>query len=143
MSVLTMPCIAEQNICLYTGPRGNELYMPGFASQTLGKSGMCTQEMDHDGTPVLVLNLGKGRPIMSTHPVDDDRVWMHISDALHNNDAACDIAAIQPEGIEYVTTTFPAHLTYGPCVDAAMKLIAHAPKLFGDVSSNDHMTHRM
>ena len=76
MNVLVTPCIAEQYNCLYTGPRGNELYMPGFANQAISKFGMCTQEMDHDGNPVIVLNLGKGRPIMSPHPVDDGRVWL-------------------------------------------------------------------
>jgi len=29
MNLLATPCIAEQNIGLYTGPRGNGLYMPG------------------------------------------------------------------------------------------------------------------
>ena len=66
MNVLATPCIAEQNIRLYTVPRGNELYMPGFG--TLGKFAMCTQEVDHDGNPVIVFYLGKGRPVMSTHP---------------------------------------------------------------------------
>ena len=94
MNVLATPCIAEQNIYPNTGPRGNELYMPGFADQLLGSFGKCTQEMDHDGNPVIVFNLGKGTPIMSTHPVDDGRVWSHLSDVLHNNDAACEIAAV-------------------------------------------------
>ena len=94
INVLATPCIAEQNICLYTGPRGNEVYMPGFVNQTLGKFGMCTQEMDHDGNPVIVFDLGKVRPVFSSQPVDDGRMWSHISDVLHNNDVACDIAAM-------------------------------------------------
>ena len=98
MNVLATPCIAEQNMYLCTGPRGNELYMPGFADQSLGVC-KCTQEMDHDGNPVIVFNLGKGRPIMHTHPADDGRVWSHVSDVLHNNDAACEIAAVQNEGM--------------------------------------------
>ena len=124
MNVLATPCIAEQNTCLYTGLRGNEMYTPGFADQTLGRFGICTQEMDHDGNPVIVFNLGKDRPVISTHPVDDGRVWSHVSDVLHNNDAACDIAAVQSEGMEYVTTAFLAHLAYGHCGDSAMRLIA-------------------
>ena len=80
---------AEQNICQYTGPRGNELYMPGFANQAHGRFGICTQEMDHDGNPLIVFNPGKGRPVMSMHPVDNGRVWSHVLDVLHNNDAAC------------------------------------------------------
>ena len=94
MNVLATPCIAEQNISLYTGTGGIELYISGFANQTLSRFGMFPQEMDHDGNPVIVFNLGKGRPVMSTHPVDDGRVWSHVSDVLHNNDVACDIAAV-------------------------------------------------
>ena len=71
MNVLATPCLAEQNICLYMGNRGIELYMPGFENQMLGKYGMCTQEMDQDCNPVLVFNLGKGRPVMHTHLVYD------------------------------------------------------------------------
>ena len=78
MNVLPTPCIAEQNMYLYTGPRGNELYMPRFADQSLSVYDKCTQEMDHDGNPVIVFNLGKGRPIMHKHPVDDGRVWSHL-----------------------------------------------------------------
>ena len=125
------------NICLYTGPRGNELYMLGFANQALGKFGTCTQEMDHDTNPVIVFNLGKGRPIMRAHPVDDGRVWSHVSDALHSNDAACEIAAVQSERMEYVTTAFLAHLACGHYGDAAMQLIAQAPELYGDVLAHD------
>ena len=139
MTVLATPCITEQDIFLYTVPRGNELYMPGFADQTLGRFDKCTREMDHDGNPVIVFNLGKGRPILSTDPVDDGRVWSHVSDVLHNNDAACEIAAVQNEGVEYVTTAFMAHLANGHCGDAAMQLIAQAPALFGDVLANDHV----
>ena len=93
--------------------------------------------MGHDGNPILVYNLGKGRPIMHTHPVDDGNVWTHIADVLHKHEAACEIAAIQPEGMEYVTTAFLAHLVYGHFGDAAMKLIAQAPMFFGDVVSNN------
>ena len=139
MNVQATPCIAEPNIDLHIGPRGNELYMPGFADQSLGVIHKCTQEMDHDGNPVIVFNLGKGRPTMSTHPVDDGRVWSHVSDVLHNNDAACEIAVVQNEVIEYVTTAFMAHLAYGHCDDVAMPLIAQAPELYGDALANDHV----
>ena len=94
MNVLATPCIAEQNICLYTRPRGNELCMPGFANEALGKFDMRTQEMDHYGNPVIVVDLGKGRPFLNTHPVRDGRVWSHVSDVLHNNDVECDIGAV-------------------------------------------------
>ena len=113
--------------------------MAGFADQALGRFEKCTLEMDHDGNPVIVFNLGKGRPVMSTHPVDDGRVWSHMSDVLHNNDAAFEVAAVQNEGMEYVTTAFMAHLPYGRCGDAAMQFIAQAPELYGNVLANDHV----
>ena len=137
MNVLATPGLTEQNVSLYTGPRGNELCMPGFADQSLGVCDKVTHEMDHDGNPVVVFNLG--RPIMHTHPVDDGRVWSHMSDVLHNNETACEIAVVQHEGMGYVTTAFMAHLAYGHCGDAAMQLIAQAPELYGDVLANDHV----
>ena len=76
---------------------------------------------------------------MSTHRVDDGRVWSHMSDVLHNIEAACEIAAVQSEGMEYVTTAFMAHLAYGHYGDAGMQLIAQAPELYGDVLPNDHV----
>ena len=62
-----------------------------------------------------------------------------MSDVLHNNDAACEIAAVQNEGMEYVTAASMAHLAYGHCGDAALQLIAQAPELYGDVLANDHV----
>ena len=46
-----------------------ELIMPGFANHKYGKFFDCEQEVDNAGSPVLVFNLGKGRPIMRSHPV--------------------------------------------------------------------------
>ena len=74
MNVLATLEISTQNIFLFTGPRGNELIMPGFAIQKLGKFFDCEQEVDYAGSPVLVFNLGKGRPIMRSHPVDNGLV---------------------------------------------------------------------
>ena len=47
MNVLATPEINTQNIFLFTGPRGNELIMPGFANQKLGKFYDCAQEVDN------------------------------------------------------------------------------------------------
>lgn len=43
----------------------------------------------------------------------------------------------QPADMDYVSTAFLAHLglAYGPCGDAAMRLIAQATDLYGDVPS--------
>ena len=56
---------------------------------------------------------------------------------LHNNEAACEIAVVQSEGMEYVNTAFLAHLANGHCGDAAMQLIAQAQELYGDVLAHD------
>ena len=51
---------------------------------------------------VAVAAIGKGGVCLRGRPVDDGRVWSHMSDVLHNNEAACEIAAVQNEGMEYV-----------------------------------------
>ena len=131
MKVLATPEINTQNIFLFTGPRGNELIMPGFANQKLGKFFDCEQEVDDAGSPVLVFNLGKGRPIMRSHHVDDGLVWTDVTDVLKNDTAIREIAAVQqPEGMDYMPTPFLAYLAYGHCGDAAMRLIAKASELY-------------
>ena len=90
MNVLATPEVNRQNIFLFTGPHGNELIMPGFARQKLGKFFDCEQDVDNAGSPVLVFNLGnlgKGRPIMRSHPVDNGLVWTDVTDILKNDTA--------------------------------------------------------
>ena len=52
---------------------------------------------------------------------------------MQKNDAEIrKIAVVQhPQGMDYVSTVFPAHLAYGHCGDAAMCLIAKASELYG------------
>ena len=141
MNVLATPEINRHDriFSCFTGPRGNELIMLGFASQKLGKFFDCEQDVDNAGSPVLVFNLGKGRPIMRTHPVDNGLVWTDVTDVLKNDTAIREIAAVQqPEGMDYVSTAFLAHLAYGHCGDAAMRLIAKASELYGGPLSNGH-----
>ena len=104
--------------------------MPGLANQQLRKFHDCEQEVDNAGSPVLVFNLGKGRPIMRSLPVDNGLVWTDVTDVMKNYTDACEIAAVQqPEGIDYISTAFLAQLAYGHCGDAAMRLIAKASEL--------------
>ena len=106
--------------------------MPGFASQKIGQFFDCEQDIDNAGSPVLVFNLGKGRPIMRSHPVDNGLTWTDVTDVLKNDTAIREIAAVQqPEGMDYVSTAYLAHLAYGHCGDAAMRLIAKASELYG------------
>ena len=136
MNVLATPEINTQNIFLFTGPRGNELIMPSFAKQKLGKIFDCEQEVDNVGSPVLVFNLGKGRPIMRSHSVDNGLVCTDVTDVLKNDTAVREIAAVQqPEDMEYVSTAFLAHLAYGHCGDAAMRLIVKVSDLYGGALS--------
>ena len=136
MNILATPEINRQNIFLFAGPHGNELIMSGFASQKLGKFFDCEQEVDNAGSPVLVFNLGKGRPVMRSHPVDNGLTWTDVTDVLKHDTAIREIAAVQqPEGMDYVSTAFLAHLAYGHCGDAAMRLIAKASELYGGALS--------
>ena len=110
--------------------------MPGFANQKLGKFFDCEQEVDNAGSPVLVFNLGKGRPIMRSHPVDNGLTWTDDTDVLKNDTAIREIVALQqPEAMDYVSTTLLAHLAYGHCGDVAMRLIAKASELYGGALS--------
>ena len=137
MNVLATLEINRQNIFLFAGPRGNELIMPRFAGQKLGKFFDCEQDVDNAGSPVLVFNLGKGRPIMLSHPVDNGLLWIDVKDVLKNDTAIREIAVVQqPEGMDYMSTAFLAHLAYGHCGDAAMRLIAKASDLYGGALSN-------
>ena len=139
MNVLATPEINRQNIFLFTGPRGNELIMPGFASQKLGKFFDCEQDVDNAGSPVLVFNLGKGRPIMCSHPVDNGLTWTDVANVLKNDTAIREIATVQQlECMDYVSTAFLAHLAYGHCGDAAIRLIAKASELYGGALSSGH-----
>ena len=105
VNVLATPEINMQNIFLFTGPRGNDLIMPGFANQKLGKLFDCEQEVDNAGSLVLVFNLGKGGPIMHSHPVENGLTWTDVTDVLKNDTAIREIAAVQqPEGMDYVST---------------------------------------
>ena len=114
-----------------------KLIMPGFANQKLGNFFDCEQELDNAGSPVLVFNLGKSRPIMRSHPVDTGLAWTDVTDVLKNDTAIHEIAAVQqPEGMDYVFTAFLAHLAYGHCGDAAMRLIAKASELYGGALSS-------
>ena len=93
MNVLSTPEINTQNTFLLTGPHGNGLIMPGFANQQFGKFFDCTQEVHDAGSAVLAFNLGKGRPIMRSHPVDSAPVWTDVTDVLKNDADIREIAA--------------------------------------------------
>ena len=111
--------------------------MPGLDNQKLGKFFDCEQEVDNASSPVLVFNLGPGRAIMHSHPVDNGLVWTDVTDVLKNDTAIREIVVVQQlEGMDYVSTAFLAHLAYGHCGAAAMRLIAKASELNGGALSS-------
>ena len=74
---------------------------------------------------------------MRLHPVDNGLVWTDVTDVLKNDTAIREIAAVQQaEGMDFVSTAFVAHLDYGHCGDAVMRLIAKASELYGGALSS-------
>ena len=58
---------------------------------------------------------------------------MEQSAVMHRADEHREIAAVQePKGQHYVPDGFLAHLMYGHCGDAALRMIAQAPDLYGE-----------
>ena len=117
---------------LYTGPRGNELTIPGFADQEHGSHRTIDQKADLNGNPILVFCLGDGRPVWRTSHVDSGVTWMEQSAVLHRAKEHREIAAVQePKVLHYVPDGFLARLMYCHCGDAALRMIARAPDLYG------------
>ena len=132
INLLGTESLRAQNIYLYTGPRGNELTIPGFADQEHGGHGAIDQKADWNGSPTLVSCLGDARPVWRTSPVDSGVTWMEQSAILHRAKEHREIAAVQePEGVQYVPDGFLANLMYGHCGDAALRMTARAPDLYG------------
>ena len=131
INLLATESLRAQNMYLYTGPRGNELTIPGFADQEYGRHGNIDQKADSNGNPTLVFCLGDGRPVWRTSPVDSGVTWMEQSTILHQAQEHREIAAVQePKGVQYMPDGFLTHLMYGHCEDAALR-IARAPDLYG------------
>ena len=133
INLLATESLRAQNLYLYTGPRGNELASPGLADEEHGRHGAIDLKADSNGNPTLVFCLGDGRPVLRTSPVDDSGVtWMEHSAIFHRAKEHREVAALQePKGVQYVPDGFLAHLMYGHCGDAASRMIARAPKLYG------------
>ena len=71
INLLATESLRTQDMYLYTGPRGNELTIPGFAlDQGHGRHGAIDQKADANGNPTLVFRLGNGRPVWRTSAVD-------------------------------------------------------------------------
>ena len=121
INLLATESLRAQNMYLCTGPRGNELTIPGFADQEHGRHGAIDQKADSNGNPTLVICLGDGGPLCRTSPVDSGVTWMEESAILHRAKEHREIAAVQePKGVQYVPDGFLANLMCGHCGDAAL-----------------------
>ena len=58
------------------------LIVPGLPSQVSGVWGEWYQGYGQDGYPAIYLNLGEGKPVLRTNPVDDGKVWTKVSAAV-------------------------------------------------------------
>ena len=71
------------------------------------------------------------------HTLSTGLVWADVPDVLKNDAEIRETAAVQhPAGVDYVFTAFVAHLAYGQCGDAALRLIAKALELCGGALSS-------
>ena len=94
------------------------------------------QGYGRDGYPAIYLNLGEGKPVLRTKPVDDGKVWTSVSAAVeqvrvrserHNEHIAALQAGSQRQE---VTSEFLAHLAFNHCGDNVMKLMLKHPDLY-------------
>ena len=94
------------------------------------------QGYGRDGYPAIYLNLGEGKPVLRTKPVDDGEVWTKVSAAVehvrirskrHN----VNIAALHEHSQrQEVTPEFLAHVAFNHCGDNVMKLMRKHPDLY-------------
>lgn len=54
VNLLSTTSLQKQNMYLYTGPRGNDLTITGFAEQGDGRDGAIDQKVDTNGNLILV-----------------------------------------------------------------------------------------
>ena len=83
INLLATESLPTHNMYLYTGARGNELTIPGFADQEHGRHGTIDQKADSNGNPTLVFCLGDGRPVWRTFAVHSGVTSMEQSAILH------------------------------------------------------------
>ena len=89
-----------------------------------------------DGYPTIYLNLGEGKPVLRTKPVDDGKVWNPVSAAVEQVRTRSErhnlhIAALHSNSQRAeVTPEFLAHFAFNHCGDNVMKLMRKHPDLY-------------
>ena len=136
MNLLSTTHLKRYNIHLNSQCGPNVLIVPGLPSQVSGVWGNWFQGYGRDGYPAIYLNLGEGKPVLRTKPIDDGKVWTSFSAAVeqvrirserHNEHIAALRAGSQRKE---VTHEFLAHLAFNHCADNVMKLMRKHPDLY-------------
>ena len=136
MSLLSTTHLKRYNIHLNSQCGPNVLIVPDLPSQVSGVWGNWYQGYGRDGYPAICLNLGEGKPVLRTKPVDDGQVWTSVSAAVeqvrirserHNEYIAALRAGLQRQEI---TPEFLANLAFNHCGDNVMKLMRKHPDLY-------------
>ena len=84
----------------------------------------------------MYLNLGEGKPVLRTKPVDDGEVWTKVSAAveqvrIRSERQNVNIAALNERlQRKEVTPKFLARLAFNHCGDNVMKLMRNHPELY-------------
>ena len=136
MNLLSTTHLKRYNIHLNSQCGPNILIISGLPSQVSGVWGNWCQGYGRDGYPAIYLNLGEGKPVLRTKPVDDGEVWTKVSAAVeqvwilserHN----VNIAALHEHSQrQEITPEFLAHLAFNHCGDNVMKLMPKHPDLY-------------
>ena len=82
MNLLSTTHIRRYNIHWNSQCDLNVLIIPGLPSQVSGVWGNWYQGYGRDGYPAIYLNLGEGKPVLRTKPVDDGKIWTSVSAAV-------------------------------------------------------------
>ena len=128
--------LKRYNIHLNSQCGPNVLVIPGLPTQVSGVWGNWYQGYGRDGYLAIYLNLGEGKPVLRTKPVDDGEVWTKVSAAVeqvrirserHN----VNIAALHEHSRrQEITPEFLAHLAFNHRGDNVMKLMRKHPDLY-------------
>ena len=79
MNLLSTTHLKRYNIHLNSQCGPNVLIVPGLPSQVSRVWGNWYQGYGRDGYPAIFLNLGEGKPVLRSKPVDDGEVWTTVS----------------------------------------------------------------
>ena len=136
MKMLSSTHLKRYNIHLNSQCGPNILIVPGLPSQVSGVWGNWYQGYGRDVYPAIYLNLGEGKSVLRTKPVDDGKVCTTVSAAVEQVRIRSErhnvhIAALHKKSQRAEDTPeFLAHLAFNHCGDNVMKLMRKHPDLY-------------